>query len=215
MVPLRVFIGVDKRQPLGYTVCQSSIARNASVPVAITPLLIDQLPITRRGLTDFTFTRFLVPYLCGYEGVGVFLDADIIVRCDIAELFSLADEHHSVQVSRGPHRFEWPAVMLFNADRCRDLTPEYIETGEPFSFDWGTVGDIPPEYHHIVGYDAPRRDAKVVHYTAGVPEFQEVGACEHASEWHREKRLALHSCSWLELMGKSVHAQPILKRWLT
>lgn len=211
---LRVFIGVDKRQPLGYTVCQSSIARNSSQPVAITPLLLEQLPIKRRGLTDFTFSRFLVPYLCGYEGRALFLDADILVRCDIAELFACADETHSVQVSRGPHRFEWPAVMLFNNERCKDLTPEYIEAGNPFSFEWGTVGDIPPEFHHIVGYDAPAKNAKVVHFTAGVPEFREVLPCEYAHDWLREKQIAMATCSWLELMGKSVHARPILERWL-
>ena len=210
---VRVFIGVDTRQPLGYTVCQSSIVRNSSVPVAVTPLLLDQLPITRRGLTDFTFTRFLVPWLCEYDGLALFLDADIIVRCDIAEVFRLADGS-PVQVSKGPHKFEWPAVMLFDCARCEYLSPEYVQTGNPFSFEWGEVGELPPEYHHIVGYDAPNPDAKVIHYTAGVPEFKELADCEHAALWHREKALALHTCSWLELMGKSVHARPVLERYL-
>jgi len=214
MVPLRVFIGVDKRQPLGYTVCQSSIARNSSAPVAITPLLIDQLPVKRRGLTDFTFTRFLVPYLCGYSGTAVFMDADILVTGDIADLFACADGLHSVQVSKGPNRFEWPAVMLFNNARCQELTPEYIKTGDPFSFDWGTVGNIPSRWHHIVGYDEPSNDVDLIHFTAGVPEFQEVLPCEHAHEWHREKQISHATCSWLELMGKSVHARPVLERFL-
>lgn len=65
---IRVFIGYDPRQPLAYNVMQHSIARHSSVPVAITPLILDQLPITRRGLTEFTYSRFLVPALCDFKG---------------------------------------------------------------------------------------------------------------------------------------------------
>ena len=76
---LNVFIGYDPRQPVAYNVLQHSIVRHASEPVAITPLILKQLPIERRGLTEFTFSRFLVPYLCGFKGMAVFLDADMVV----------------------------------------------------------------------------------------------------------------------------------------
>ena len=44
----RVFIGYDHRQPVAFSTCAHSIVRNASGPVAITPLILSQLPITRR-----------------------------------------------------------------------------------------------------------------------------------------------------------------------
>jgi lipopolysaccharide biosynthesis glycosyltransferase len=111
---LNIFIGVDVRQPIAYTALQSSIIARASVPVSITPLLIDSLPITRRGLTDFTYTRYLPPYLMGYKGTALFLDADMIVLEDIKELFDLADDRYAVQVVKAKDRFEWPSMMLFN-----------------------------------------------------------------------------------------------------
>src|SRR5688572_3980942 len=145
MKPLRVFIGFDPRQPVAYQVAAASITKHSSRPVSITPLILSQLPLKRRGLTEFTFSRFLVPYLCGYEGHALFVDADVLCLGDIAELPWDDDgasvyvvEHTSVQ--KGDKtvdvRFERPSVMLFNCADCPRLTPEYIETGNPFQFSW-------------------------------------------------------------------------------
>lgn len=206
---LNIFIGVDVRQPIAYTVLQSSIIARASEPVAITPLLIDQLPITRRGLTDFTYTRYLPPWLCNYEGTALFLDADMSVQCDIAELFKLADPQYAVQVVKSSQRFEWPSLMLFNCEKCKELTPEYIETQSPQNLNWGKVGELPPEYNHLVGYDKPDKKAKIIHYTMGIPAFSEVSHLEHTNTWREELKAANSTVSWQELMGKSVHAEKL------
>lgn len=211
---LRIFVGVDKRQPLAFSVLATSIYRRASQPVAITPLVIDTLPIKRRGLTDFTFTRYLVPWLCDFQGLALFLDADILVNCDIAEVFGFATGKAGVYVSKGPNRFEWPAVMLFDCARCKILTPNYIENADVAALKWGEVGELPARYHHVVGYDEPRDDAAIVHFTTGIPEFKEVLPCEYARDWHLEKGWTTHTVSWLELMGKSVHAGKVLGRYL-
>ena len=71
-----VFIGYDPRQPIAYNVAQYSVVKNASQPVSVTPLILSQLPITRRGLTEFTFSRFLVPWLTGFKGKSMFMDQD-------------------------------------------------------------------------------------------------------------------------------------------
>jgi len=210
---LRIFVGMDKRQPLAPTVLQSSIIRNSSKPVSITWLVQDQLPVKRRGLTDFTFTRYLPPFLCRYEGLALFLDADMLVRADIAELFELADPRYAVQVVKGVERFEWPSLMLFDCALCKALTPEFIEKGEPQRLDWGAVGDLPKEWNHCVGYDAPNPDAKLVHYTMGIPAFPEVQHLEYADEWKAELRVACSTVSWQALMGGSVHAERLAKTW--
>ena len=118
-----VFIGYDPRQPLAYNVLQHSIVRHSSRPVAITPLILSQLPMKRRGLTEFTFSRFLVPYLCGFKGKALFLDADMVVTGDISELFE-QDELYAVAVQQDQPKFEWPSVMFFNCGACIRLTPE-------------------------------------------------------------------------------------------
>ena len=60
----KVFIGYDPRQPVAYNVLQHSIVIRTEYPVSITPLVLETLPITRKGLTPFTWSRFLVPFLC-------------------------------------------------------------------------------------------------------------------------------------------------------
>ena len=60
---LKVFIGYDPRQAVSYNVCQHSILIRTLKPVAIVPLVIETFPIKRQGLTPFTWSRFLVPFL--------------------------------------------------------------------------------------------------------------------------------------------------------
>lgn len=217
---LRVFIGFDHRQFVSFNVLQQSIFRHSSKPVAITPLVInkepylndlvkDQLPIKKQGLTPFTFSRFLVPSLCNYEGWALFLDSDILVRSDIAELFSLADDKYAVMVSKNKIEFEWSSVMLFNCAKCKMLTPNYIENFTSTKLLWinpEEVGNLPSEWNHLVGYDEKRPDAKLIHYTQGNPCFPETIDCEYAKDWHDEHRLLNSAVSWVELMGNSVHA---------
>jgi hypothetical protein len=208
--PLRVFIGFDDRQPLSLNVLQYSIFRRSSWPVQISPLVIEQLPITRRGLTPFTFTRFLVPWLCNYEGWALFMDCDMLVRDDIAKLFAMADDRYAVMVTKNRMRLEWASVMLFNCARCRVLTPQYVSTAEGLhGINWVQeveIGALPPEWNHIVGYDPPRPGAANVHYSQGMPLMPEVQGCEYSSEWMEECKDANRMASWETLMGSSVHA---------
>lgn len=212
-MPLRVFIGYDPRQPVAYNVLQHSIARHSSKPVAITPLILSQLPIKRRGLTEFTFSRFLVPWLCAYKGVGLFLDADMAVTGDIAELFDMAGAA-AVSVVQDQARFEWGSAMLFNAGCCRMLSPEFIENTDNQLLDlkWApSVGILPPEWNHCVGYKEPI-EAKLYHYTQGLPLWPETAGLPEDKAWNDEHAAAVHSVTWKELMGKSVHAKPVIER---
>ncbi len=215
-LPLRIFIGFDERQPLSYTVLQHSILWRSSKPLSISPLILRTLPIERRGLTPFTFSRFLVPWLCDYEGWALFLDLDMLVLGDIAELFGYADDRYAVVVCKNELRFEWPSAMLFNSEHPanRILTPDYVDDPKrckkPHGIDWledeALIGEFPAEWNHLVGYDPPRKDAKLVHYTMGIPALPEVRGCEYTEEWLRDQKVANSSRPWLELMGNSVHA---------
>lgn len=173
--------------------------------------MLPQLPITRRGLTEFTFSRFLPPYLCGYEGYSLFMDSDVIVQDDIACMFDYGASNIAVSVYQTDIRFERPAVMLFNNELCKVLTPGYIndERNNPLTLDWaeGRVGALPPRWHHIVPYDAPREDPALIHYTQGIPGFDRMAKQEHAGRWFAEFDAATKCCSWNELMGASIHKQ--------
>jgi hypothetical protein len=213
--PLRFYIGYDHRQAVSYNVLQFSIFRRASKPVAISPLFLPTLPMTRTGLTPFTFSRFLVPWLSGFQGWAMFLDIDYLCRADVAELFALTDDRYAVMVSKNEKKFEWASMILFNCGHPanRILMPHYVEDPKqgrsPHTIDWlppELVGDLPREWNHLVGYDAPRSDAKLVHYTQGMPIFEETKGSEYADEWKKEHAKANGTLGWQELMARSVHA---------
>jgi hypothetical protein len=140
------------------------------------------------------------------------MDADMVVKGDIKDLFASADGS-AVQVMKAQPQFEWASVMLFNCAQCRKLTPEYIEK-EPdlFKMEWASnVGEIPDEWNHCVGYQEPKT-AKLYHYTQGLPCWHETKGLPEDNAWLDEMQLLTKTVSWKELMGKSVHARPVLER---
>jgi hypothetical protein len=212
---LRIFIGYDHRQPLSLAVLNYSILSRSSRPVSITPLVLPQLPIKRSGLTPFTFSRFLVPWLCGFEGPALFLDVDMLVQGDIAELFDHFDPEQAVMICRNTKKFEWASVMLFNCGHSdnRILTPDFVELGEGLhTINWtDRIGSLPDEWNHLVMYDEPK-PAKLLHYTCGLPIYPETKPLGYAEEWAREAKAATSVASWQTLMGHSVHAKPVMER---
>ena len=210
---MRIFIGVDPRDVVSYNVLRWSIEKRASGPVSITPLILPQLPITRKGLTEFTFSRYLVPAMCGYEGKGLFLDSDMLCLGDVRELLEI-ETYGSVAVVKNQERFEWPSMMLFDCGQCQRLTVQMIDDPDstPQDMEWADgIDELPPEWNHCVGYDEPREDAKLVHYTTGTPHFKERRACEYAPEWWAEYRSMTAQASWLEIHGHSIHRDRVLQ----
>jgi hypothetical protein len=208
---LKVFIGFDERQNVAYSVARFSIERRVTHPTAIIPLRIEALPIERTGLTSFTWSRFLVPHLCGYEGWALFADSDFLFMCDVAEIFALADFQYAAMVVKNKERFEWASMILFNCAHPanRILTPEYIETAQALhGLQWlkpEEVGELPKEYNCLVGYSEPR-EAKVAHFTQGMPIFPETEGSPYKAEWLAEQRAMNSTKPWQETMGNSVHA---------
>ena len=214
---IRVFIGYDTREAAAFGVLSHSIHRHASQPVAIAPVMLSELEGVfhreRNPLqsTEFSFSRFLTPWLCDYQGWAVFMDCDMLMRDDIAKLWALRDERYAVQLVKHVHvpkeevkflgavqtKYEkknWSSVMLMNCAKCTALTPEYVNRAsglELHQFKWlqgdQLIGEIPHAWNHLVGYDAPRRDAALVHYTIGGPYFEAYRDCEYAAEWFAER----------------------------
>jgi len=206
----RICIGFDDAQPLSYNVAQFSALRHASQPLAITPMVLETLPIKRRGLTKFSFSRFLVPYLMGFKGWALWMDSDIIFNADPVDLWDYAKPDMAVVIADTKMAFERSAMILFNCSHPdnRKLTPEYIETASDLhTIGWTkNIGHFPSNWCHLVGYDDPSTEVNGIHYTQGVPSDQLIRDCEHADKWLTEFRLMNSTKSWVELMGESVHA---------
>jgi lipopolysaccharide biosynthesis glycosyltransferase len=208
---------------VAFSVLAHSIHARASMPVATAPVMLSQLkdvfqrPHNALQSTQFSFSRFLTPWLAGYEDWALFMDCDMLMLEDIAELWKLRDERYAVQVVKHVHvpkedvkflghtqtKYEkknWSSVMLMNCARCRVLTPEYVNTAsglELHQFKWlgadELIGELPSRWNHLVGYDRPRRDAAVAHFTIGGPWFEPYRDCEFADEWRREREAMLSS----------------------
>jgi hypothetical protein len=216
MKPLQVFIGYDPKEAVTWHVAAHSILTRASGPVSITPVASSTLKTiyTRERhpgqSTDFAFSRFLTPYLAG-PGISIFMDSDMLVLCDIYELAKLAMDDIYTDVFVVKHVYEpkpgnkflnqkqtsypcknWSSVMVFNGHRqaVRRLTPEYVNKASPadlHQFKWAdAVGEIPPEYNHLVGEFPHNSGAKIVHYTLGAPCFQAYQNCDYSGEWFEE-----------------------------
>lgn len=215
MIP--VYIGYDPREAVAYSVLSHSIIARSSEPVSVAPLMLSELRgiLTRERhplqSTDFAFSRFLTPYLSGFEGWSVFMDCDMLVLDDIASLWKLRDDRYAVMVVKHEHRprekvkfldqpqteyqkKNWSSVMLFNNARCQALTPEYVNTAtglQLHQFKWlgddALIGAIPHRWNHLVGYDPPTSDVSLVHYTLGGPYFHEYADCEYSREWFAER----------------------------
>jgi lipopolysaccharide biosynthesis glycosyltransferase len=220
---LRIFIGYDEKEVVAYhTLCHSIITR-ASVPVSFTPLYKQTLsPVFIRendshASTDFSFSRFIVPYLSNYEGCSLYMDCDMVVTCDIKELFDLFDSTKALQVvkhnyvPKSTHKFlnqkqttyekkNWSSVMLFNNEKCHALTPEVIETAEGLDlhqFKWleneSLVGELPETWNYLVD-EYPDRDElpAIIHYTLGGPYFSDTINCDFSTVWLEEYQSLSH-----------------------
>lgn len=218
---IRVFIGYDPREAVAFNVLSFAILRRASQPTSITPLALSQLGEVfhreRHPLqsTDFSFTRFLTPSLSDYEGWAIFMDCDMLMMDDIANLWRLRDDRYAVQVVKHDHvpreekkflnqpqsKYEkknWSSVILFNNAKCRALTPEYVNSAsglELHQFKWlesdDLIGEIPRRWNYLVGYNNPLPNVSLAHFTLGGPYFEEYRDCEFSGEWRNERELML------------------------
>ena len=73
MIP--IFIGFDSREAIDYSVLSNSIVRHSSSPISITPIKLSNLSFYKEthtdGSTEFSYSRFLVPYLMDYKGWAI------------------------------------------------------------------------------------------------------------------------------------------------
>lgn len=218
---LKIFIGYDPVESVAWHTMAHSILRRSSLPVAIIPLNIANLKdvYTRerdpKQSNEFSFTRFLVPYLSGYEGMAAFFDCDQMLRTDVAELFELASGDpskavHVVQHDYTPRdeikflntvqysypRKNWSSVVVWNCGHPANkaVTPEFVNTASPMElhrFQWlrdEEIGSLDARWNWLVGeYAEPPSDVHNVHWTIGGPYFHEYRNVDFAEEWFAER----------------------------
>lgn len=217
---LNIFIGYDQREAIAWHVLAHSILTRMSEPVNIVPLRQDTL--RKCGIywrepdalasTEFSLTRFLVPYMSGYEGYSLYMDCDMLCQVDIAELFEIGYRDPSKAVWVVQHYYQpkysikmdgkaqtmypcknWSSLMLFNNAACRMLNPKNIQLYTPAQlhrFDWllnSDIGRLDRTWNWLVGDYDPEPGAKILHYTNGGPWFGvQHGSATESQRWDNE-----------------------------
>lgn len=190
MRSLRIFIGWDPREAEASDVLEWSLQRHSSIPLEIYHLKRDAIPWLRNddrpGSTQFTYSRFAVPWLCDYQGLALFMDSDMLCLGDVAELAGLSmgglalrvrkHERHpqsAVKMDGQPQvmypRKNWSSLMLMDCRMLRLWTPETVGT-RPGSWlhrfeaipDWA-IGDLPAGWNELFRYR--EGETKLLHFT--------------------------------------------------
>lgn len=216
---IRVCIGFDPRETIAYHVLEQSIIDRTSLPVAIIPLasrLLRNFDGQRDGTNSFIYSRFLVPELMGFDGWAIYMDSDMLLRRDLANLWALRDETKAAMVVKHDYhtkhrrkligtpmecdnadypRKNWSSLILWNCGhpQNRILNREFVSES-PGSllhrFQWlqdDLIGELPVTWNHLVGEYPMTSDANLVHYTYGAPCFSHYRKSDYASEWHGAK----------------------------
>jgi len=219
---MKVFVGYDTREDIAYQVCKHSI-ESKQQEVSVRPLKQQELrdagwytrDIDKLASTEFTFTRFLIPELCNFNGWALFMDCDMILKTDIKQLFDQADDKYAVMCVQHDYspssttkmdgqaqtvypRKNWSSVMLFNcghksnAKLTQDLVNDpKINGAYLHRFSWlkdKEVGELSPEWNWLVGHYKEPKDGtpKLIHYTEGGPWFENYRNCEYHQDWKDE-----------------------------
>lgn len=158
--------------------------------------------------TAFAISRFFVPLLA-HSGYCIFVDCDTVFRVDPRTILAgVADPHKAVHVvqhgdiATGGSKMDgqkqtayarklWSSVVLWNCDhignRRLNLTTLNQWPGRDLhAFKWladSEIGALDPSWNHLVGIDAPRDDAKLIHWTLGTPNMPGLENAEHADLW--------------------------------
>jgi len=214
---LNIYIGWTGENALAYEVCRASLLAKATIPVNVIPLRHWELRHQRRywrpykvtgagqridGIdnkafsTDFSFTRFLVPELEGFENrFALYCDSDMLWLDDVGVLMGVyKDSRESVlcvqhrlplsvervkitgSVQSHYKRKNWSSLMLMNSKRCKILSTDFVSEAsgaELHGFHWlddENIGALHPRWNVLHGLENNDSPA-VIHFTLGTPNM--------------------------------------------
>ncbi len=181
--------------------------------IPITEVIGVNLGAMTDGTNAFTKSRFLIPYLCDYRGFAIWADgSDMMVRSDLNELWEMRDYSKAVQVVQHDYepkhrrkyigtemesdnkpypRKNWSSLTLWNCEHYsnRHLTPQKVHENSGaylHRFEWirdEFIERLPIEWNWLDEYgDNP--EARIVHYTNGIPSFKHYRNAVFSDEWH-------------------------------
>ena len=199
---MKIYIGFDSTCKIASDVCEYSLRRHSD-NLDIGLLEINELKNDKlywreykNQSTEFTYTRFLVPYLQDYKGWAIFCDNDFLFLEDVKKLMQLKDESKAVMVVKHEYnptdktkmdnqlqtqypKKNWSSLMLINCEHegVKNLTLSTVseESAEYLhQFKWlksDDIGSIPHNWNWLVNHYHICGDGepKALHFTEGGP----------------------------------------------
>jgi hypothetical protein len=176
---IRVFIGTDDTQAIATAVLRHSISSRTDAIVEFHELRDLNTGIEHHFYTGFSFYRWAIPSFSNFAGRAIYLDADIVVLTDIAELWTqkMDDYSHRCRSCVPPDVGAYSSVMLIDCAEARnwDFERWCAAASRDRSFYRGVMwclpgfatserrGDLPSCFNDLDSYDAGR--TKLIHYT--------------------------------------------------
>jgi lipopolysaccharide biosynthesis glycosyltransferase len=218
----KVYVGWDSTQEVAYEILKYSLLKKSS-NIEVIPIKQHQLrtrsiynrPVDPLSSTEFTFTRFLVPYLQNYKEWALFMDCDMLPLVDINALFDQVDEKYALMCTQHDYipskkikmdskqqeyypRKNWSSLVLFNCNHPsnkvlnRDLVNNLNLSGKFFHrFGWlkdEEIGKLSHEFNWLVNWYKEPEDGtpKILHFTEGGPWLDKYNKEQYADIWFNE-----------------------------
>ena len=179
---VRVFVAATEGEWLPMKVLEFSLQEASSETVEVRGIASFQRPVPlpkdRRNQprTPFSFQRFLIPELCGFEGRAIYLDADMQVFADIAQLWHHPMEGHdllAVREGNDGRRGQF-SVMLLDCGRLQWRIEDVVAGLDAGRYGYEelmqdmcvarSVGrTLPAAWNSLERYEAGR--TRLLHYT--------------------------------------------------
>jgi hypothetical protein len=132
--------------------------------------------------SEFTFTRFLIPFINLHKGLALFMDCDMFLRADITEVFDEYGQFDEYAVSVVKH--DYKPKEIFKMDN-------QIQSRWLHNFSWledKEIGSIHPKWNFLDGWTDENINPCNVHFTTGGPWFEDwkpkrLCDAHYAGEW--------------------------------
>lgn len=215
---IRMFCGYEQREALGFHVFAASVIAHASNLVSIVPLAEMGLPRGSNAFTRSRFlVPHLSDYVgraIFADASDMLMAADV---AELDALFdpryAVQVVKHPNYQTRHPVKYRgtpletvnmnyprknWASLMLVNCEHqaWRRMSPAGLAEFSTIptallGFEWlpdGAIGELPNEWNRLVDEGQPVEGAKLLHWTAGIPGFEEYRDAPGAEAWHATRR---------------------------